>query len=246
MNYLNTLPSELLIQISSYLRYKEINILNKITKISYEDFLKIKYPGFYHIVNNVKRENPVYEDYSWKSASELIDKIDRYVEKEKLDIKSNNHEEVINILSIHPLDIVHDIIAAYFMYTTCKEHEYYKYIKDLPLINRLNESLLEIFSEYEFNDETIEKQLDKVEYAISDDGEFDKDFDNYMTHREINNMFVDATSGMLYLSLAINTLQNKELREKILNLKFSLKYPTYQKYIINLRMIHNYIVDNFN
>lgn len=247
MNWLSELPSDLLSEISVYLRPKDIENIAEIVKISYKSILSVKYPGFHYILKIIKKENPVYKNYPWETALELIDRIDRYLlENNKFDdtynIKSNDPELIIDILLQTKFETIHDMTAAYSLYTEHKNHEYYKYIKSLPHIKKLNQHLFCIYNEYKFDNETVIKVLDYIEKLMS---ETINDIFNLGSDYQTKIFFSDIIDKMLYLSLMMNTLKDKELRNKILNVNLESTEEESSNRMVDAKVIHYYIIDNY-
>ena len=155
MNYLSEIPSELLHLTCSFLNYKNIQKLYKtlelnLDSIPYETILSVKYPGFYHIIKTIKRENNSYKNYPWETGFELIDRIDRYIKNihdgEYCNVYSSNPEEIMDILIMgFKFNEVHDMTAAYTISLEYKDHKYYKFMKYMPIIQDINKYLLPIF-----------------------------------------------------------------------------------------------------
>jgi len=75
MDYLSSIPSELLNILGLYLNYNETLVLRSIfpVKFNYQYLLSEKYPGFYQIFNTVKKRDVKYESMAYEEAYEIID-----------------------------------------------------------------------------------------------------------------------------------------------------------------------------
>lgn len=243
MNYLSELPSELSVITYSNLRYKDIKKLEKNSN-NYEEILKIKYPGFYHIINTIKRENNSYKNYSWETAFELIDRIERFlqnIEDESeinYDLRESNPEIIMDIL-LYEFDFgTYDITAAYSISSSLKNHKYHKFLKEMPIIKDINTYLLEIF----YGDVELEEINNEVEYLKDC---IEAKFVWLDNESDVRKMITYMLYAFLLILDEPNSYDN--LKNTILSLNFyEMNIEVLKRTVVmDLIMIHNYIVDYF-
>ena len=249
MNYIDELPSELKCIIFSFLNYKYLIKVEKVFQIPWEDILKIKYPGFYIIINTLKREFPVYKNYAWETAYELIDRIETYInkiiddEKEKMvnDVKSEDPERVQEMLIMgFSFPETQDITAAYTLYTDINNINYIKYIKYMPKINGINKILFPALNEYPIkNDEDIEDTISYIE-------DFKDRIDSLSDMTEFHEISLLLIS--LFLYILDNPDKSIKIKERLIKLRFTISSSNacnHDTDVLLAIMIHNYIVEFF-
>ena len=254
MQYNNELHRRVTIGIKVYnfffLNYKYLIKVEKVFQIPWEDILKIKYPGFYIIINTLKREFPIYKNYAWETAYELIDRIETYIhritddEREKMvnDVKSEDPERVQEMLIMgFSFPETQDITAAYTLYTDINNSNYIKYIKYMPKINGINNVLFPALNEYLIkNDDDIK---DTIEYIEDFKHRIDSRSDMTEFH-EISKLLIS-----LFLYMLDNPDKSMKIKERLMNLRFDISSSSYRNHdrdVLSAIMIHNYIVEFFN
>ncbi len=264
MSYLENVPSDLYNAIVSYLNYK--SLIKSELSTNYQNILQLKYPGYYHIINTIKRENILYKHYSWEEAFELIDRIENvtsriinYVEVrrieeqnetgnitlvtskiERYNMRSPDPEEIMeNLIMCFNFEETPDITAAYTISSTYKNHKYYKFLKLVPPIKKINQILLPLYDETEFYKKNIIK---KFKYLEELEG-----VDRIIQAKLLKEDY-DISLLLAFFMVLDDPVKNSKLKEILLNIDF---YKLHRDILtgeitLKLMMIHNHIVEYLN
>jgi hypothetical protein len=244
MNYLSELPSELITVLSDYLNFTETCIIRELfdVKVDYHLLLSKNYPGWYELIQVVKKHDVKYENMIYEKAYDLINLLEIILRTEQINKAVNEHYAKINtnLSNNKPGDIssiiyefnimniadIENIVVSYNMITnTLKQKILYKYNIHFPNLNNLNTDFIMACDEY---------------YSMSKRNDYDQIF-NIFDDETITVFTFDHKLGLIEIFLFI--LDKPELIGKYKDKIINLKIPRIFGLDIESLILYQYILD---